>query len=75
MRNNLPQSVQKLIRPLELDGLYVLFEACIKDKKMHKDDKSALLAYIEMRINKFQKKNDYEDKNVSDKESVTKWGK
>jgi len=74
MRNNLPQSVQKLIRPLELDGLYVLFEACIKDKKMHKDDKSALLAYIEMRIKKLQKQKDYQDKNINDFDYVSKWG-
>ncbi len=71
----IPASVQKEIRGFNLDELYVLFEACISNKKMHKDDKPVLLAYIEMRINKFQKKNDYEDKNMSDKEFVTKWGK
>ena len=66
-------SVQKEIRAFNYDDLLVLHEAVIHNKKMHKDDKPVLIAYIEMRIKKLQKQKDYEDKNISDSEFVAKW--
>jgi hypothetical protein len=66
-------SVQKEIRAFNLDELYILFEACICNKNMHKDDKPVLLAYIEMRIKKLQKQKDYKDAEMSDSEFIKKW--
>jgi hypothetical protein len=67
-------SVQKEIRALNLDDLYVLFETCISNKNIHKDDKPVLLEYIEMRIKKLQKQKDYNDKSIPDHEYIAKWG-
>ena len=81
----IPQSVQKEVRGLNLDELYILFEGLIKNNKYDKDRscksyhtnngkyKIALLAYLEKRIKKLQKQKDYEDKNISDSEFVAKW--
>ena len=71
----IPQAVQKEVRRHNLDELYILFGGLIKNNKYDKDNKIALLAYLEKRIKKLQKQKDYEDKNMSDKEFVTKWGK
>ena len=66
--------VQKEIRAFNYDELLLLSESVIVNKKMHKDDKPVLLAYIEKRIKKLQKKNDYEDTNMSDSDFIKKWG-
>jgi len=71
----IPQAVQKEVRKHNLDELYILFGGIIKNNKYDKDNKITLLAYLEKRIKKLQKQKDYEDKNMSDKEFVTKWGK
>ena len=67
-------SVQREIRACNLDELYALFRECIGNTKIHKDDKPVLLAYIEMRIKKLQKKADYEDTEMSDSAYIKKWG-
>ena len=69
----IPQGVQKEVRRHNLDELYILFEGLIKNNKYDKDNKIALLAYLEKRIKKLQKQKDYEDKNISDSEFVAKW--
>ena len=66
-------TVQREIRKCNLDELYSLFLECETNKKIHKDDKPVLIAYIKMRIKKLQKRADYEDKNISDSEFVAKW--
>jgi len=71
----IPEGVQKEVRRHNLDELYILFGGVSKNNKYDRDNKIALLAYLEKRIKKLQKQNDYEDKNMSDKEFVTKWGK
>jgi hypothetical protein len=67
-------SVQKEIRAFNYDELLVLLDAVIYNKKMHKDDKPVLIAYIEMRIKKLQKQKDYNNKSMPDHEYVAKWG-
>ena len=74
MRTQISQSVQKEVRKLSLVELYVLFGSFI-NSKCDKDYKISAIAYLEKRIKKLQKQKDYEDKNISDKEFVTKWGK
>ena len=69
----IPQGVQKEVRRLNLDELYILFEGFIKNNECDKDYQIALLAYLEKRIKKLQKQKDYEDKNISDSEFVAKW--
>ena len=67
-------SVRKEIRAFDYDELLVLLDAVIYNKKMHKDDKPVLIAYIEMRIKKLQEKKDYKDTSMSDSDYIKKWG-
>lgn len=70
----LPEKIQKEIRAFNYDDLLVLHEAIIHNKKIHKDDKPVLIAYIEMRIKKLQKQKDYNDNIMPDHEYIAKWG-
>ena len=74
-KRKIPQAVQKHLRSLSLVQLYIIFGGLIENNKCDKDYKITALAYLEKRIKKLQKQKDYEDKNISHKEFVTKWGK
>ena len=68
-------SLQKTIRGLNYDELIVLYKAVIEAEKMHKDDKPVLLKYLEKRIKKIQKETDFNNKDISDKDYIAKWGR
>ena len=48
-------SIQKEIRSLNLEELYVLKDHVIVNEIMHKDDKPVLLKYLKKRIKKLQR--------------------
>ena len=47
-------SIQKEIRLLNLEELYVLKDVVLANEKMHKDDKPVLLKYLKKRIKKLE---------------------
>lgn len=70
----LPKDVKATIDSLSYDDLLVLFKHMVGFKYPDKDAKATALQYINKRLLKLQKEQDYKNKDMTDSEFVAKWG-
>ena len=70
----LPEKVQRQLRELSYDDLCLVFVDIIEKQNIEKETKSMIVAYIEKRLKRLQKQNDYNDISIPDHEYIAKWG-
>lgn len=71
----LPEKVQRQLRELSYDDLCLVFVDIIEKQNIEKETKSMLVVYIEKRLKRLQKQNDYNDGSIPDHEYIVKWGR
>ena len=70
----LPEKVQRQLRELSYDDLCLVFVDIIEKQNIETETKSMLVAYIEKRLKRLQKQNDYNDSSIPDHEYIAKLG-
>ena len=68
------ESFKRKLRDLNFATLQQVFFHIIEDKGYSREQKAALLNYIEGRLKRLLKKEDYNNPNMTDSEYVAKWG-
>jgi hypothetical protein len=68
------ESFKRKLRELGFDSLQQLFFDLIEAKELPREQKAGLLNYIEGRLKRLLKKEDYNNSNMTDSEYVAKWG-
>ena len=70
----LPEKVLRQLRELSYDELCLVFVDIIEKQNIETETKSMLVAYIEKRLKRLQKQNDYNDNSIHDHEYIAKCG-
>lgn len=70
----LPEKVLRQLRELSYDDLCLVFVDIIEKQNIETETKSMLVAYIEKRLKRLQKQNDYNDNSIPDHEYIAKCG-
>tara|TARA_R100000654_G_scaffold44320_1_gene70571 strand:- start:360 stop:593 length:234 start_codon:yes stop_codon:yes gene_type:complete len=68
------ESFKRKVRELDFTSLQKLFFHLIEAKELPREQKAPLLNYIEGRLKRLLKKEDYNNPNMTDSEYVAKWG-
>jgi len=68
------ESFKRKLRDLNFATLQQVFFHIIEEKELPREQKAGLLNYIEGRLKRLLKKEDYNNPNMTDSEYIQKWG-